>query len=176
MFIFSNLSEELGEGENGNAVIVRSKICLNSESPTVARMCWANGCEACFSICQKRTRVTSQETELKEIGTILQSCVLQNSGKPPAAVAYDNHGSFALVNKALLGLMDAESLNEIPFWESCVSHNLGLPLFVCKVCKFEDTYPIFGVNDPLHVQKVACKQAAQGERNMFLRIIFYYLL
>lgn len=103
-----------------------------------------------------RKRVTSKEDEFLEFGKLIETCMAQNFGHPPAAVSYDNHGSFALVNAALLGIGRAEDAAGVPFFQDCTSSPaLQIPMFVCRVLYHKGSCPMFGVNDPLHVQKVA---------------------
>ena len=109
----------------------------------------------CFQIQQMpRSRTTSKEEEFHQFGLMIQTCMDQNMGRPPSAVSFDNHGSFALVNAALLGLLDDGMMQGVPFFQDClIGEKLPVPCFPCRVLKHQGVTPIFGVNDPLHVQK-----------------------
>ena len=111
----------------------------------------------CYCVQQMpRKRVTTKVDEFFQIGQILEECVKSNVGLPPASLAYDNHLSFALVNSALLGLVHMDDLEGKPFFSKCtLGERISMPMFPCRVLRFEGAYAIFGVNDPLHVQKAS---------------------
>lgn len=66
-----------------------------------------------------RDRRYTATSEFQDMARILQSCVDGNHGVPPSCIAYDNHLSFAKLNRFLRGILPMSEYADEAFWRGC---------------------------------------------------------
>lgn len=112
-------------------------------------------------------------TALEEFIDVCNVCVAlaaANGGKPPIAIAYDNHLSFSTLNLCLLGQLTPDELEDIPFFKHCspAENKVSLPFFPFKTMWFHSRFPVFGSNDPKHVLKALARQLRTAGRTVHM--------
>ena len=65
-----------------------------------------------------RRHNASAMDELQAMGRLVESCIEGNHVIPPLALATDNHKSFAMITRALLGVLPPSQLAEATFWKT----------------------------------------------------------
>lgn len=88
-----------------------------------------------------------------EMGNCLAAVCAANDGVPPSTIAFDAGSAHALINRALMGLLNSEKLGGAPFWDKCAVKRVQLPCFGFGILMYAKQWPILGSLDPGHVYK-----------------------
>lgn len=119
-----------------------------------------------------RLRVSSASHELSQFAEMFKASVT-GMGCPPLCVAADNHGSFTMVRELFLGILHKEKYADLPGFCDLepAAKKIPVPLFPFRHMNYlsEET-PVFGCNDPLHVQKAVARAVRTPSRVLHMSL------
>ena len=93
----------------------------------------------------------TKQTELAQLGEVLEGICAVNGDKPPIATSQDFHGSHLWIMMAFLGLLHPSRTHGLPFFHYCTVKTLDkiIPFFIYGVLFYRQNQPVFNQGDKI---------------------------
>ena len=105
--------------------------------------------------CPRRKDGHTKQTELKQLGQVLQNICAANNDLPPIATSQDFHGSHIWILMIFVGLLHNNHFSALPFFQHCTFLKLShIPFFEYCVLQYKDKGPVF--NQGRTISNIIC--------------------